>query len=362
MHATVAAGTTVAAFDGGRLVGSARYHPMRQWWHGRSMPMAAVAGVKVAPEDRGRGVGTAMMARLLADIADGGYPISALYPATAPLYRSLGWEIAGGKYEAVIPARSLATLLRADETVKADNRAAGPVRRATPDDGAAIVEVKSLVHAQLRHCGPNTREPWELRDWLDDPENFTYLAEDGFLSYQWARGHDEIAVEELIAVSPATARALWQIVSSHASIANTIRACLAPDDPAQWLTREPDVRVRRTGGWMLRVVDASAAIGARGFSAGVNVSVRLDLVDRVLPANAGCWRLEVADGRGSLQPVRDDQTTAAIQLGARGFAALFAGAGTGALRLAGLASGGDPATDDALDTAFSGQAFLLDEW
>jgi Sterol carrier protein domain len=82
----------------------------------------------------------------------------------------------------------------------------------------------------------------------------------------------------------------------------------------------------------------------------------------VLPANAGRWRLEVADGRGSLQPADSRPATAAIRLGARGFAALFAGAGTGPLRLAGLATGGDPAADDALDTAFTGQAFLLDEW
>ena len=37
---------------------------MRQWWYGRAVPMAGVAGVKVAPEDRGRGVGRAVMTAL----------------------------------------------------------------------------------------------------------------------------------------------------------------------------------------------------------------------------------------------------------------------------------------------------------
>jgi len=32
-----------------------------------------------------------------------GYPLSALFPATAPLYRSLGWELAGGRYEVTRP-------------------------------------------------------------------------------------------------------------------------------------------------------------------------------------------------------------------------------------------------------------------
>ena len=59
LRAVVAAGRILGAFDGGRLVGTARYHDMRQWWHGRPLPMAGVAGVKVAPEERGRGVGRA---------------------------------------------------------------------------------------------------------------------------------------------------------------------------------------------------------------------------------------------------------------------------------------------------------------
>src|SRR5215469_10353001 len=69
---TIENGAIIGAFDGGRLVGSARYHIMRQWWHGRQLPMAGVAGVKVAPEERGRGVGTAMTSALLDGIAERG--------------------------------------------------------------------------------------------------------------------------------------------------------------------------------------------------------------------------------------------------------------------------------------------------
>jgi len=331
--------------------------------------------VKVAPEERGRGVGTAMMARMVRDLADRGYPVSALYPATAPLYRSFGWEIAGGKYETVIPARSLASMIGPDDSVPPappapGSPARGPnspaqaagLRRATSDDGAAIVAVKSLVHARLRHCGPNTREPWELRSWLDDPEHFAYLANDGFLSYRWARHADEIDVEELIAASAATARALWQILASHSTMATRIRACLPPDDPVHLVTREPDAELRRTEPWMLRIVDAAAAIGARGFRAGVSVSVPLDLADHVLPANAGHWRLEVAGGKGSFERAGGDAAAGALRLGARGFAAVFAGSAVGPLRLAGLVAGGDPAADEALEAAFRGQAFMIDEY
>ena len=60
----MAAGRDLGAYDGDRLVGTALYHDMRQWWYGRPVPMAGVAGVKVAPEYRGQGVGRALMTGL----------------------------------------------------------------------------------------------------------------------------------------------------------------------------------------------------------------------------------------------------------------------------------------------------------
>jgi predicted acetyltransferase len=364
---SIEAGAIIGAFDGGRLVGSARYHLMRQWWHGRSMAMAGVAGVKVAPEERGRGVGKAMMAVVLEDVARRGFALSVLFPATAPLYRAGGWEIAGGVHETVLPARSLTALADRDQGAGAAAHTSPKIRRATPADGAAIVEVKGLVHERLLHCGPNTREPWILRDWLDDEDHFAYLADDGFLSYRWADRGDghELEVEELVAASAATASAFWQILASHSTTASRVRACLAPDDPVTWLTREPLAETRQVEVWMLRVVDAPAAIAARGYPDAATASVQLDLADAARPANTGRWLLEVSGGAASLARLGDARGVPgpdALSLGARGFAAVFAGVPVSTLRLAGLAAGGDPAADDALGTAFRGPAFMIDNF
>jgi predicted N-acetyltransferase YhbS len=365
VQGSIDAGAIIGAFDGGHLVGSARYHLMRQWWHGRSMPMAGVAGVKVAPEERGRGVGKAMMTFVLAEIARRGMPVSVLFPATVPLYRAYGWEIAGGVHETVLPARSLTALADRDHAVGVAADASPKLRRATPADGAAIVRVKGLVHERLLHCGPNTREPWIVRDWLDDEDHFAYLADDGFLSYRWADRGDrhELEVEELVAASAATAGALWQILASHTN-ASRVRAVLAPDDPVTWLTREPLGETRQVDTWMLRVVDAPAAIAARGYPDAA-MSVRLDLADAAQPANAGRWLLEVCGGAASLNRLGDAPAAPgpdALSLGARGFAAVFAGVPLATLRLAGLAAGGDPASDDALGAAFRGPAFMIDHF
>ncbi len=62
LRTAISEGRLLGAFDGPRLIGTARFLDMRQWWHGRPVPMAGVAGVKVAPEHRGGGVGRALMA------------------------------------------------------------------------------------------------------------------------------------------------------------------------------------------------------------------------------------------------------------------------------------------------------------
>ena len=126
-------------------------HDMRQWWLGRAIPCAGVASVKVAPEYRGGGIGRRLMTALLDAVADRGYPLSALYPATMPIYRSLGWELAGGKYEATIPARSLRDAARAGRRsasrgASGVSRGGARIRRAGPDDAAEVIAVIGRAH------------------------------------------------------------------------------------------------------------------------------------------------------------------------------------------------------------------------
>jgi hypothetical protein len=127
---------------------------------------------------------------------------------------------------------------------------------------------------------------------------------------------------------------------------------------------------------MLRVVDAAAAVAARGFPAEVSVRVQVRIADGARPANSGRWQLTVAGGAGTLEPPGPDASGApgssagtassaglgssALTLGARGLAALYAGTPLATLRQAGLAAGGTPADDAALDAAFAATPYMLD--
>lgn len=357
----VAQGRCLGAFAEGRLVGVALYHDMRQWWYGRAVPMAGVASVAVAPEHRGRGIARRLMADLLAEMVRRGYPISALFPATMSMYRSLGWELAGARETAEIPARSLSPLAPPDLPPEA-----GPVvlKRAEPGDAAAVNSVIGRVHEAARDCGPITWDEATVRQWLGDRDLYVYLSHDGFLIYHWHDGNDAVFVEGAEAMSAATVRAFWSHVGSHASIAEKVYARVGAADAFWWLTRERDADVTHRSLWMLRVVDAPAAIAARGFPAATSLSVPLDLADGARPENSGRWELTVAEGKGSLSPLASPPAAGPpLALGPRGLAALYAGTPVATLRRAALASGGSPEGDAALDAAFGGAtAYMLDSF
>ncbi|WP_329261772.1 GNAT family N-acetyltransferase [Actinoallomurus sp. NBC_01490] len=331
--------------DGGRLIAVGHYHPFEQWWHGRAVPMGGVGGVCVAPEDRGRGVGRRLAAGLL-ELMDG-RPLSALYPATAPVYRSVGYEHAGAQYRLTLPPAPLRTL------------AAGPVevRRAGPADVGEVTALLRRLHAGARHHGPIDPGEDQVRRFLQDERLYSYLAADGFLAYGWDEGREHLAVRRCVAGSATTARALWAVVGSGSSIARTVRANVAPDDPMLWLLHDRSEDELRRVGWMLRVLDAPAAIAARGFPVAVSVDVPLLVEDELRPANAGGWRLTVREGRGRLE--RAAERRDATRLPARGLAALYAGVPMATLRGAGIVTG-NAGADPLLDAAFAGTPFMLD--
>ena len=369
LEPALAAGRCLGAFDGGQLVGSALYHDMTQWWRGRPVPMAGVAGVQVAPEYRGQGVGRAVMTALAQLMTERGYPLSVLYPATMTIYRSLGWEIAGHRHEVVLPARALSWLVRPDV------KTAG-IRRPGPDDAAEVLEVIGRAHAGARDCGPITWGEATVRGWLTRPgryadsDRYAYLTPDGFLGYHWRRGHHEIFVDRLVAASAATTQALWAVAASNSTVAETMRAQVGPSDPLWWMLREQDADIAERESWMLRLLDAPAAVAARGFPA-ADLAVPLQITDDLLAANSGRWELTVRAGVGRLsqyrtEPVASPAAPASsggptpLALSARGLAALYAGTPVATLRRAGLADGGSPDADDALDGAFAATPFMLD--
>jgi len=87
---------------------------------------------------------------------------------------------------------------------------------------------------------------------------------------------------------------------------------------------------------------------------------RLDPLDPAAPSTPADPMAPSTPLNPTTTAVPDDPAGAEVTLGARGLAALYAGIPVSTLRQAGLASGGTPADDAALDAAFAATPFMLD--
>lgn len=346
------AGRYLCVVVDGEAVAAARIWDFRQWWHGRAVSMAGVASVVVAPEARGRGVARFLMQGVLARSRELGHPVTALYPATATLYRRLGYEYAGARHRYTFDTGVLRALPDTDVDV----------RRGGPDDAALLLELVAGVRSSRAESGPIAWDERHVREWLEEPNSFLYLAEDGFVVYGWDRSDGStLLVEELVAASPETARALCAVVGSGASIAKRVHVRAAPHDPVHFVVPEESAHEVHVERWMLRLLDTPAAVAARGWPSSVELDTVLRLEDAELPDNGGLFRLVISGGRGSLTPETGGDDADVLTLGARAAAALYAGTPLGALRGAGLVRGGDPELDGAVDAAFATpSAYLLD--
>lgn len=109
------------------------------------------------------------------------------------------------------------------------------MRRVGSDDLPEIREVVRRVHDESRDCGPIEFPEHVARYWMTKEPQFAYLAEDGYLEYNW-NGAETLYVDYAV----------------------------APHDPVRWLTREPAAVADRQRPWMPRIADAPAAIAGRG--------------------------------------------------------------------------------------------------
>ncbi|MFB9236788.1 enhanced intracellular survival protein Eis [Plantactinospora siamensis] len=355
--------TRWGAFDAaGTLLGKATDLHYGQWWGGRPVPSADIGGVAVLPEARGRGVARALLTGLLRGARERGAAVSALYPTVVAPYRAAGWEVCG-----VLRSVDLATAALPRER---------PTGSITVRPGAAgdLPEVRRRYDEYARRrCGLLTRRGgWYGEDWtanlLADADGLTVAEEDGrlvgYLVWQRGRGYGAdsvLTVEDIVAETPAAARALVGVLSSWVSVAPTLRLP-APEFDAvtAWLPLAT-ARDHSRQPWMHRPVDVVRAVAERGWPAHVRGAVEFGLTDPVAPWNTGAWRLDIADGRGSLTPAGDRRDPGLV-LTPAGFGLLYcAAAGAATLLEAGLlraSAGADPTALDLL--ACGPRAQLLD--
>jgi predicted acetyltransferase len=177
---------------------------------------------------------------------------------------------------------------------------------------------------------------------------------EGYASWDREGGYERsgrIRVVDLVGATADATSALLAMLGTWASVAPTIVVRLPEGDPATLLASFTDTRVEARDPWMLRVIDAAAAVAARGWPPHLNGSLDLLIEDETCPWNAGPHRLVLEGGEGRLE----SGGSGAVRLSIRGLAIVYAGACSPAvLRRAGLLAGGDADADAFLSAAGGG--------
>ena len=283
----------------GKVAGGLAIYSLGQWFGGRSVSMAGLAAVAVPPEGRGTGTARTLLVRTLTELHAKEVALSALYPATHTLYRSVGYEQAGnrawrrfapsaiGLADRALPVRpidpsdpQLVTLYRAWA-----ERENGVLDRGEPMWQRLADPLLDGVPVQGYVAGPETA-----------PEGYILFVQRGS-----ATGTMEIAVRDFVALTAGAGRRLLTLLADHRSVVREIAWPGQLTDPLLCLLPELDVRIERPERWHLRIVHVQAALRQRGYPDQVEAELHLEVRDAILPGNDGRFVLQVKDGRGEVE-------------------------------------------------------------
>ncbi|HYI72986.1 MAG TPA: GNAT family N-acetyltransferase [Skermanella sp.] len=291
---------------------------MKQYFGGRGVPCRGISAVMVEPGERGRGTGSRMMAAMLEETRAAGFPISTLYPATRPLYAKVGYASAGDRITYRLPF--------------------GVMRGLRPDPSpelmtSAVRSTLEVMQAQraLRTNGLLARCEllWQraldsaakpLDTWLipgaDGPEGYVTMG---------PKSPDRtLHVEDWAALTPRAGKAILGFLAGWHSQAQAVTWAGGPEDMLIRLMPEVGATIASWEQWMLRVTDVAGALTARGWPTGVRAGLTFDVTDPLLSDNGGRYRLEVDDGKASVERL-GGSGNADIALGVDALATLYTG-------------------------------------
>lgn len=296
----IPADQVLAGYEGSELVATATLIPGGHWFGGRAVDGVAVSAVGVAPHRRGQGISKALMVEALRRMHERGAAISTLFPTTASLYRSVGYEMAGDYVKRTIPLTDLAIA-----NTEAD------VESFTADDLQSLAPAYDAL-ARLSSGAVARGEDW----WERRRGRTKYADVRVFLvKVQVADGigyvvlgaqpseHSfmDLRIDDLGAENGAVLRALGTAITRFGTVTGTVTAFQPPwvlealtDHGQRWKARESIP-------WMLRLVDLARAVEQRGWPP-VTATVALHVSDSTLSHNDGSFELQVVDGEGTLSP------------------------------------------------------------
>jgi len=307
--------------DSGELLGGLYVLPYEMQFDNKTVRMAGIQGVLVAPEARDKKIADKLMRETLRIIRQEGFVFSALYPFSYAYYRRFGYEVAHEKHMAKIPLEDIPFPFPQGKIKfwKKD------------DDPADIREIYSKFAQNYNLAIVRNDEDWT--DILDgDPyldRKYTYIHYDtknsptAYLRFETVEGEDskELLVMELAYIDKFGLIAMLGFVARLRSQFGYMNWDMPSDVdlysilPEAWnlsITTEPSI--------MLRIVDVKAAL--ENMHPHGDGAVIVEVADEILSENTGKYSVSWENGKTA---VRRTGKKADISTSIEGLAQLIIG-------------------------------------
>lgn len=338
---------TLAAFDGGAIVGTTSTVTMPMTIPGADLQVGFVTSVGVVPTHTRRGINTALMRRALEDARARGEAVDVLFASEGAIYGRFGFGV--GAPELALDLRtSYGAFVRGYER-------SGGVRLVEEAEGReAIIS----LHNATRGLRPGAVEltlarlGYALHDHGEDRGKPRFFAlhegprgPDGYVAYRvkhdWQAGgpDNHLEVHVLDASNPRAYADLWRYVLD-VDLVTRVSAWARPiDEPLVHLVREPRrLNAKHFDGLYVRLVDVREALAARRYAS--QGRVVLEVHDAFCGWNQGRYALEGGtDGAVCAPTTEEPDLIAPVNQVA---AAYLGGPSFRALHRAGLVEEGSP--------------------
>ncbi|MGE3109850.1 MAG: enhanced intracellular survival protein Eis [Phycisphaerales bacterium] len=330
-----------------------------QFWGGRSVPMVGVGAVGVMPEARGKALATRLMRDALLEMRERGMALSCLYPATQTLYRAVGYEQAGHRFEVRVPLHRIMLRERGVEmrqATEADEPAIRALYRAVAAKHPGNIDRAASNWDRIKFPPPERKEAARAFVMMDGERisGYIYLA-----PVVVEGGKHEVHVQDLCAATPEGWRRLLTFLAGYSTVGTDLVWHGGPSHPLLLLLDEQPYRLTIRHHWMIRIVDAARALAARGYPVGLSTELTIAVRDEVLRGNTGTYRVRLQGGTidpDALRGADSEKGGADIETDACGLACMYSGfMSASALRDAGMVKGSEESLRRA-DAAFAGPA------
>lgn len=268
----------------GNVVGHAFLFSLLAGFGGVDVATGAIASLGIAPEARGRGVATALMAHLHKRASRAGAALTMLSAYRQGFYARFGYASTSSRRRLALDTRSIP-----DEWRKL---ARERVRGVEARDREAIRSIHARAARRASGWVHRPARFWEMV--CAREERVALVCErpsrrpssspraSGYVAFSMTKAHffaeTKLEVDELIADDPETRRALLGALSLMKDQVSEIVVELASDDPLERALVDPDGRRFGTdsvehelgtivGGPMVKILDAKRALSARGYTA-----------------------------------------------------------------------------------------------